>query len=330
MRALFIGRGLKIQIELKPFCLSNSCKRFSYSNDGPSDMDVHKENEVVRRTVENVCHVLESGPWGPSLEKALSSVDDKPQADVVIGVLRRMKNVDLGVRKLIDLNMFSKMSLAGFSPSVETSVELVSSCVKAQRLRDAFDLIQTMRKFKFRPGFSAYTTLIGALAMVHKPDYPDLMLSLFYQMQELGYEVNVHLFTTLIRVLARDGRVDAALSLLDEMKSNSFDADIVLYNVCIDCFGKVGKVDIAWKFFHEIKSHGLMPDDVSYTSMIGVLCKASRLAEAVELFEQMEQNRTVPCAYAYNTMIMGYGSAGRFDEAYSLLERQRLKGPYQV
>ncbi|KAK4405563.1 Pentatricopeptide repeat-containing protein [Sesamum angolense] len=211
MRALFIGRGLKIRIELKPFCLSNSCKRFSYSNDGPSDMDVHKESEgpfkkgrwtvsdinagngqtlrkheVVRRTVENVCHVLESGPWGPSLEKTLSSVDDKPQADVVIGVLRRMKNVDLGVNyfrwvervtnqvnspetynsllmlmarcKKFDRfeHVFEEMSLAGFSPSVETSVELVSSCVKAQRLRDAFDLIQTMRKFKFRPGFSAY------------------------------------------------------------------------------------------------------------------------------------------------------------------------------
>ncbi|RZC80778.1 hypothetical protein C5167_043367 [Papaver somniferum] len=48
-------------------------------------------------------------------------------------------------------------------------------------------------------------------------------------LMEVGYEVNVPLFTTVICAVARDGRVDAALSLL------------------------VGKVDIAWKFFHEIK-----------------------------------------------------------------------------
>ncbi|MCI87843.1 pentatricopeptide repeat-containing protein, partial [Trifolium medium] len=49
-------------------------------------------------------------------------------------------------------------------------------------------------------------------------------------MQEIGYEANVHLFTTLVRVFAREGRIDAALSLLEEMKSNSFTADLVLYN----------------------------------------------------------------------------------------------------
>ncbi|THG05676.1 hypothetical protein TEA_017341 [Camellia sinensis var. sinensis] len=155
---------------------------------------------------------------------------------------------------------------------------------------------------------------------------PDLMLTLFHQMQELGYEMNVQLFTMLICVFAKEGRVDTAFLLLDEMKNNCFDADIVLYNVCIDCFGKVGKVDVAWKFFHEMKANGLMPDNVTYTSMIGVLWKANRLNEAVELFEQMELNRKVPCAYAYNTMIMAYGSAGKFDEAYNLLERQKPKG----
>ncbi|KAK6138927.1 hypothetical protein DH2020_027342 [Rehmannia glutinosa] len=277
MSAPFINRALRLQLELRPFCLNNNCRRLSFSNNGPSDVGVHKENdgpfnqgkwtvsqinegggqnlrryEIVRREVENVCRILGSGPWGPSLEKALSSCDDKPQVDVVIGVLRRMKDVDLAI------NYFRW-------------VERVTNQVNSPQTYDS--LLMLMARC--------------AMSVVHKSDYPDLMLSLFHQMQELGYEVTVHLFTTLIRV---------------------------------------GKVDMAWKFFHEIKSHGLKPDDVSYTSMIGVLCKASKMAEVVELFEQMELNREVPCAYAYNTMIMGYGSFGRFDEAYGLLERQRMKG----
>ncbi|EXB74774.1 hypothetical protein L484_023516 [Morus notabilis] len=309
--------------------------------------------EGTRQGVDEICQILESGPWGPSLENSLLVNCGKPQPESIIRVLRRLKDVNLAVnyfrwseRQIDEAHcpeaynsllmvmarsrnfnwleqILEEMSVAGIGPLNYASLELVLSCVKSQKLREAFDLIQTMRRFKFRPAFSAYTTLIGALSAAHKAD---LMLTLFHEMQKLGYEVSVHLFTTVIRVFAREGRVDAALSLLDEMKSNSLDADIVLYNVCIDCFGKVGKVDMAWKFFHEMQAHGLRPDDVTYTSMIGVLCKAGKFNEAVDLFEQMDLNRIVPCAYAYNTMIMGYSSAGKFDEAYSLLKRQKRKG----
>ncbi|XP_059654624.1 pentatricopeptide repeat-containing protein At3g06920-like [Cornus florida] len=363
---LFGYAGILIHSKRKCHCISAFCKKFSSSGNWTSDLDgralssvegANQENlktsEGIRKRVDDVCKILESCPWGPYLEKTLSTFDEIPQTDLVIRVLKRLKNVDQAVnyfrwaerktnqahcpeaynsllmvmcrgKKLYCLEqILEEMSLAGFGPSNSTCIELVVSCVKSQKMREAFDFIQSMRKLKFRPAFSAYTTLIGALSAVHEPD---LMLVLFHQMQELGYEVNVHLFTTLIRVFAKEGRVDAALSLLDEMKRNSFDADLVLYNVCIDCFGKAGKVDMAWKFFHEMKVHGLMHDDVTYSSMIGVLWKANRLDEAVELFEQMELNRKVPCAYAYNTMIMGYGSAGKFDEAYNLLERQKIKG----
>ena len=106
--------------------------------------------------------------------------------------------------------VLGEMSVAGFGPSNNTCIELVVICVKSQKLREAFDIIQTMRKFKFRPAFSAYTTVIGALSTVFESD---LMLTLFHQMQELGYEVSVHLFTKLIHVFAKEGRVDAPLSV---------------------------------------------------------------------------------------------------------------------
>ncbi|KAK8511280.1 hypothetical protein V6N12_033557 [Hibiscus sabdariffa] len=349
--------------------LASACKNLCSFSDTPSS-ELYKKSVVfegkvnsnqehrsriagVKKEVDDVCGILESGPWGPAIENALSSLNAKLQPGLVIGVLRKLKDVNLAIKyfrwtemkteqahcpeaynsllmvmarsKKLDCleQVLGEMSVAGFGPSNNTCIELIVSCVKSQKLREAFDIIQMMRKFKFRPAFSAYTTLIGALSAVTESD---LMLTLFHQMQEQGYEVSVHLFTTLIRVFAKEGRVDAALSLLDEMKSNTFEADVVLYNVCIDCFGKAGKVDMAWKFFHEMNAQGLVPDDVTFTSMIGVLCKANKLQEAVELFELMERDRKVPCAYAYNTMIMGYGSAGKFDEAYSLLERQKAKG----
>ncbi|KAF5939280.1 hypothetical protein HYC85_023539, partial [Camellia sinensis] len=340
------------------FSSSSNNRPFDQNSRPISSMEVGSQESLqkskwVRQGIDSVCQILEGCSWGPSLENALDVFDEMPQTELVIGVLKRLKDFDLatsyfrfvetktnkahlpkaynllllvmGRSKKFDCldQILEEMSLSGFGPSNSTCFDLVVNCVKSHKLREAFGFIESMRKFKFCPAFSAYTTLIGALSVVPEPD---LMLTLFHQMQELGYKVNVQLFTTLIRVFAKEGRVDAALSLLDEMKSNCFDADIVLYNVCIDCFGKAGKVDMAWKFFHEMKANGLMPNDVTYTSMIWVLWKANRLNEAVELFEQMELNRKVPFAYAYNTMIMAYGSAGKFDEAYNLLERQKING----
>ncbi|KAG0474140.1 hypothetical protein HPP92_015997 [Vanilla planifolia] len=307
----------------------------------------------VMHSVDEICRILDNIPLGTESEDALSAVVPKPSAELVIGVLRRVRSfraamdyfrwsekvigephrVEVYNSLLLSManhksfesveKVFQEMSLLGFGPSPNACLELVTNLVKSGKVKEGVDLIEKMRKFSFRPAFSAYTTLIGALAYAHEKD---LALGLFNQMQEMGYEVNVTLFTTLVRIFARDGQLDSAISLLDQMKSQSFDADIVLYNVCIDCFGKEGKVEMAWKFLHEMRTQGIEPDDVTYTSMLGVLCKANRLDEAIELFEQMEIGRKFPCAFAYNIMISGYGSAGRFDEAYMLLERLREKG----
>ncbi|KAG4952888.1 Pentatricopeptide repeat-containing protein [Glycine max] len=255
-------------------------------DDASHSQDNAFKSEGMRKTVHDVCRVLDTYPWGPALEDAFNTFDEMPQPELVVGVIRRLNDVRVALhyfrwverkteqphcpeaynallmlmartRNLEYLEqILEEMSMAGFGPSNNTCIEMVASFVKLRKLGEAFGVIETMRKFKLRPAYSAYTTLIGSLSAAHEADP---MLTLLRQMQEIGYEVSV-------------------------------------------------------------------PDDVTYTSMIGVLCKAERVDEAVELLEELDSNRSVPCVYAYNTMIMGYGSVGKFDEAYSLLERQKRKG----
>ncbi|KAK9088395.1 hypothetical protein Scep_027477 [Stephania cephalantha] len=231
-----------------------------------------RAKECAKASVDDVCGILNSGPWKPDLENMLSLRDYDLEQDSVVEVLKRVKNFDSAMNyfrwverkneKVHSLEAYSvllilmaktknfscleqiveEMSVTGLGFSNNTCIELVTICVNSRMLREAFSLMQVLRKFKYRPAFSAYTTLIGAFAGTSEPNFA---LTLFHQMQELGYEVNVHLFTTIVRTFAREGRLDAALSLLDEMRRNAFEADIVLYNVCMDCFGKAGKADKA-------------------------------------------------------------------------------------
>lgn len=191
------------------------------STSGINEEHIEKFNGK-RQEVDNICQILESAPWGTSLEKALSTYNGSTQSDLVISVLRKLKDVNLALNyfqwaekksnqphcpeaynSLLMVmaksnnfdqieQVFQEMNLSGFGPSNTTSLELILTCVKSHKLKQAYDLIQLMRRFKFRPAFSAYTTLIGALSTIHEPD---LILTLFHQMQELGYEVHMHLST---------------------------------------------------------------------------------------------------------------------------------------
>ncbi|TKY74583.1 Pentatricopeptide repeat-containing protein [Spatholobus suberectus] len=182
----------------------------SFMDDTTHSQDNAMKSEGMRKTVHDVCQVLDTGPWGPSLEDALDTFGEMPQPELVVGVIRRLKDVKVALqyfrwveRKTEQLHcpevydailmlmartrnldyleqILEEMNMAGFGPSNNTCIELVASSVKSQKLREAFGVSETMRKFKFRSAYSAYTTLIGALSAAHEAD---LMLTLLHQMQ---------------------------------------------------------------------------------------------------------------------------------------------------
>ncbi|CAJ2633787.1 unnamed protein product [Trifolium pratense] len=185
--------------KVKPF-MDDGCQENAAKIDG------------MRKTVYDVCGVLENGSWGPAIEDALNSFDEMSQPEVIVGVMKRLKDVNVAfqyfrwvegkteqgncaevynsflmvmarTRNLEYLEqILEEMSVAGFGISNHVCIELVTSFVRSHKLKEAFGVNETMRKFNFRPAFSAYTTLIGALS---EANIPDPMLTLFHQMQEI-------------------------------------------------------------------------------------------------------------------------------------------------
>lgn len=104
--------GLRSQYDLKRTAVFANCKRFSVSNNGYSNFDrpvstfIPERNpefssqlenvqngvdnthgwseafsnklEGLRQTVDSVCKILQSDPWAPSIEIALSKCDENP------------------------------------------------------------------------------------------------------------------------------------------------------------------------------------------------------------------------------------------------------------
>ncbi|KAK1413004.1 hypothetical protein QVD17_34686 [Tagetes erecta] len=132
-----------------------------------------------KQLVDSVCEILEGGQWGTSLENALSKYNESTQSDLMISVLRKLKDVNLAVsyfkwaesktkqphcleaynsvlmvmarsNNFFQIEqVFEEMNLAGFGPSNTTCIELIVSCIKIHKLKEAYDILELMRKFKF-------------------------------------------------------------------------------------------------------------------------------------------------------------------------------------
>lgn len=189
MRTVIQNRGIFLGSNPKTYSLCEFQKRFLFSENKTPNPErrtyvslYNDEKKVklgnIKERVFSICEILRSRSWSHSLENALSITDKKSQTDLVIGVLRKLKDVNQAVNffrwvekrydqvhcpeaynSLLQLmarsenldfvdQILHEMSVAGFGPSNLSSIELVLSCIKSGKLQEAFDFLQTMRKYR--------------------------------------------------------------------------------------------------------------------------------------------------------------------------------------
>uniref|UniRef100_A0A6V7QRN2 Uncharacterized protein n=1 Tax=Ananas comosus var. bracteatus TaxID=296719 RepID=A0A6V7QRN2_ANACO len=72
----------------------------NFSSDKPLE-PIGNPKEGLRAIVDELCGVLDraggGGAWGPKLEQALASIHPKPSPEIVVPVLRRLKDPILAV-----------------------------------------------------------------------------------------------------------------------------------------------------------------------------------------------------------------------------------------
>nr|CAD1826288.1 unnamed protein product [Ananas comosus var. bracteatus] len=116
---------------------------------------------------------------------------------------------------------------------------------------------------------------------------------------------DVHVSTSLMRMYALCGRIDAARQLFDKMPNRN----VVSWNTLLDGFVKSGDIDSAYEVFDAMPERNV----VSWNSMIAGFVKNDLPREALMLFIEMMVCGLVPDEYTMASVISVISDLGLLD-----------------
>ncbi|KAJ4729495.1 Pentatricopeptide repeat-containing protein [Melia azedarach] len=177
--------------------------------------------------------------------------------------------------------VFKVLSANDYFTDMESYNVMVSFLCAAGRLRDAYGVLQEMKKRGLHPDVSFYNSLMEACC--------------------------------------REDLLRPAKKLWDEMFASGCGGNLKTYNILISKFSVVGEVEDAMRLFHNMLEKGVAPDVTTYTSLLEGLCQETKLEAAFELFNK-SVNQDVMLAHSIlSTFILSLCRKGHFLVAAKLL-----------
>lgn len=176
------------------------------------------------------------------------------------------------------LELFNKMQLESIKPNQATMAVVISACGQLG------DLETTKQMHKF--------------------------------LEENDFEMNVHVFNSLVDTYAKCGCVGEAHGLFCQMPAK----DIVSYNAMIVGFANHGHVEDAVKLFTELLASGIQPDGITFLGVLMACSHAGLLEAGRQYFSSMTKDYAIePSPDHYACMVDLLGRAGFIKEAYDLV-----------
>nr|XP_011462602.1 PREDICTED: pentatricopeptide repeat-containing protein At1g06710, mitochondrial isoform X1 [Fragaria vesca subsp. vesca] len=220
-----------------------------------------------------------------------------------------------------DVDMYFKIADQSLKePNVHTYGALVDGLCKANKVKEAGELLDAMFVEGCEPNHIVYDALIDGFCKSGKLDEAQ---KVFAKMSEHGYSPNVYTYSSLIDRLFKDKRLDLVLKVLSKMLEESCSPNVVIYTEMVDGLCKVGKTDEAYKLMLMMEEKGCNPNVVTYTAMIDGLGKAGRIDKCLELFKTMSSNGCAPNFITYKVLINHCCAHGLLDEAHKLLDEMK-------
>ncbi|XP_047162215.1 pentatricopeptide repeat-containing protein At1g06710, mitochondrial [Vigna umbellata] len=236
------------------------------------------------------------------------------QIDKACQIYARMQ----GDMECSDMDMYFKLDNNDCeTPNIITYGALVDGLCKANRVKEARELLDTMSINGCEPNQIVYDALIDGFC---KTGELESAREVFVKMSERGYSPNLYTYSSLINGLFKEKRLDLVLKVLSKMLENSCTPNVVIYTEMIDGLCKVGKADEAYKLILKMEEVGCYPNVVTYTAMIDGLGKLGKIEQCLELYTSMCSKGCAPNFITYRVLINHCCSAGLLDEAHRLLD----------
>ncbi|XP_021836080.1 putative pentatricopeptide repeat-containing protein At1g12700, mitochondrial [Spinacia oleracea] len=116
-------------------------------------------------------------------------------------------------------------------------------------------------------------------------------------MQAHGIPPDVITYSSLVDVLCKSARLDAAVAILKDMEDKGIKPTIVIYSILMNSLCESGQLEDAANLFYDLVLKGLQPNVKTYNGLMNEVDKVLR---------NMEEDGCSPDDITYNTIIRRY------------------------
>ncbi|BFG27146.1 hypothetical protein CerSpe_134210 [Prunus speciosa] len=139
------------------------------------------------------------------------------------------------------------------------------------------------------------------------------------EMKKKGLGPDVSTYNSLIETCCREDLLRPAKRLWDEMFASGCRGNLKTYNILIRKFSEVGQIDEAQRLFYHMLGKGVAPDVMTYTSLLEGLCQETKLQAAFDVFHKSVEQDFMLAQNVLGTFTRSLCKAGFFLDASKLL-----------
>ncbi|KAH7859773.1 hypothetical protein Vadar_005291 [Vaccinium darrowii] len=204
----------------------------------------------------------------------------------------------------------------GYFPGSDVYNEILDILGRMKRFQELTQVFDEMRKRDI-VNERTYGIVLHRYAAAHKVE---AATELFYKRKELGLELDLVAFQTLLMCLCRYKHVEAA-EFLFHYKQNEFPLEIKTMNIILNGWCVLGSLREAKRFWKDIVASGkCKPDRFTYGTLINSLTKAGKATTALKLFRAMGEKGCDPDVTICNCIIDGLCFKKRIPEALAIFQ----------
>lgn len=205
---------------------------------------------------------------------------------------------------------------------------LICSCKESGHYESAVKIYSHMPKPNEKPNLHITGTMIDIYSIMGQ--YSEAK-DLYLKLKSSGIELDMILFSIVVRMYAKAGSVTDACSVLDTMdKQKNIVPDIYLFRDMLRIYQKCGMVDKLSDLYYKILKSGVDWDQEMYNCVINCCARALPVDELSRLYDGMLQRGFAPNTITFNIMLDVYGKSGLFKKAKKVFYTAKRRGLIDV
>jgi pentatricopeptide repeat protein len=202
--------------------------------------------------------------------------------------------------------------------SITTYNTLIDACARSCEMARVPKFLEEMKALKIEPNVITYSTILKGYCQENRLDQAfDLLEDMKKTKQFMPDEIT---YNTLLDGCARHGLVDRGLAVLKDMQAGGVRPSNFTLSVLVKLANRANKPELAFELCRDLsREYNLVLNTHVYNNLMHACTQHWDLPRALNVFQQLLQERARPDVRTYRILLQGCTAAGEGKGAADLL-----------